>query len=292
MMMMMICRQLLLNFSTSDYLWSHDLSLTSKHHVGFFWVDVGCLLVGDNNNTLENFVSVFWCMCLWFWKCWLLQTFEQLGSGWTTQQSTFCLPIATILVSYSCSCFRFHHICSQLDLFFNNASSNHREGKTKKKEKKKHSFWRIRSLSILAKFCTSQVGKVCTICVLSGSSSMIKFALTLKCNFFFPDHMVIFEAATRACNLELWLQTFVHWHYFDCCCCSTSHCCSSYNELCYNKRRWQSLLKLEQYFKQEDLKFMTWVLSHCCCLTSDQLLWCTYYLLPETGFISWTFAVM
>jgi hypothetical protein len=31
-------------------------------------------------------------------------------------------------------------------------------------------------------------------------------------------------------------------------------------------------LKLEQYFKQEDLKFMTWVLSHCCCLTSEQLL--------------------
>lgn len=129
-------------------------------------------------------------------------------------------------------------------------------------KQKKHYFWRIHSLSILAKFCTSQVGKVCTICVLSGSSSVIKFGLTLKCNFiFFWSHGRCWGCRLiRAWNLELWLQTFVHWHYFDCCCCSTSHCCSSYNEPCYNKRRLHYLLKLEQYFKQEDLDFVTLLL--------------------------------
>jgi hypothetical protein len=110
---------------------------------------------------------------------------------------------------------------------------------------------------------------------------MIKFGLTLKCNFiFFWSHGHCWGChLIRARNLELWLQTFVHWHYFDCCCSSTSHCCSSYNDPCYIKRRLQSLLMLEQYFKQED---------HCC-LTSEQLLWCTCYLLPETGFVFMNF---
>ncbi len=223
-------------------------------------------------------------VCLWFWKCSLLQTFEQLGSGWTTQLSAFCLPITSILVSYSCSCFWFHHICSQLDLFFNNASSNHSEGKTKKKEKKKHSFWRIRSLSILAKFCTSQVGKVCTICVLSGSSSVIKFGLTLKCKFiFFWSHGHCWGCQLiRAWNLELWLQTFVHWHYFDCCCRSTSHCCSSYNEPCYNKRRLQSLFTKSKISSRKIA--VVWPLGNFFGVLA------TYYL--RLDLFPWTFAVM